>query len=885
MSKIITVPFTEPFIERLADYIDAEYIHPGKDLKRLAVVFGGRRPSLFLRRALAKRVKGAFYPPAAFSMDEFIATITESQERKSLLDLDHCFLIYQLTEQYAPQLLKGRDEFVQFLPWAREILNFIEHLDLEFTPADALNVLREHAAIGFNVPDDINLLLEALVVLRKQYHQYLDQHQLTSRGYRYLSAARLVNDCAFEQFDQILFCNFFYLHRTEMTVFKNLFDRGKATLLMQGDERKWPALKRIGRTFEQPIVEGEHVTPTTFALKLYAAFDMHAQAALAGEVLKTIPDLANAVIVLPNADAMLPLLSAIGPQLDEFNISMGYPLKRSSLYALLESIVQAHKTMHGQMYYSRDYLRVLRHPLVKNLDFGMGQGAMSVIVHKLEEILTGAITSDISGQIFITVDHIVRDEVFLSEVIIALQAMDITATPVQIKTIMSDVHPFNERVASRMLEIADEWATAQFAKHPFDREGLLRMMQERLGRELVAFSGSPLRGLQILGLQETRSLSFDHVIVLDVNERILPDLNIYEPLIPREVMIKMNLDRLELEEEIQRYQFMRLISSAKHVHLIYQDRTDKERSRFIEELIWEQEQRAGVIDVVDIVRPAFTVGIKESLRAVPKTKEVVEFLKTFTYSATSVNTYLRNPYEFYQNYVLGLREKEDLLDDPQSRHIGTFIHGLLEDAFKPWIGKKPVIDVQFQKHFKDMFESRFHQFFGRGMRSDAFLIKTVVENRLNRFLDVEAKRLDAEVSELLFIERKFDDVIQLPTAPVRFSFRVDRVDRLNDGTILILDYKTGGADAMPSLSGPIVSFQMPLYLYYLDKQYPAQPVNAAIYHLRTMAMEEFITAKTKMPRAQMIEEYLKALDFVMAEIFNLEKPFTEEPVVIELSYV
>ena len=85
----------------------------------------------------------------------------------------------------------------------------------------------------------------------------------------------------------------------------------------------------------------------------------------------------------------------------------------------------------------------------------------------------------------------------------------------------------------------------------------------------MAFSGSPLKGLQILGLLETRSLSFDNVIVMDVNEGTLPKLRVYEPFIPREVMVNLKLNRLEQEEEIQRYQLMRLISSAQKVHLVY----------------------------------------------------------------------------------------------------------------------------------------------------------------------------------------------------------------------------------------------------------------------------------------------------------------------------
>ena len=144
-----------------------------------------------------------------------------------------------------------------------------------------------------------------------------------------------------------------------------------------------------------------------------------------------------------------------------------------------------------------------------------------------------------------------------------------------------------------MYDIVDEIRQAVFSEEPFPVEDLFKIFSEKIEREIVAFSGSPLKGLQILGLFETRALNFKHVIVMDVNEGVLPHVNLYEPLIPREVMISLNLDRLEQEEEIQRYQFMRLISSAKTVHLVYQESRDKERSRFVEELIWDAEKKCG----------------------------------------------------------------------------------------------------------------------------------------------------------------------------------------------------------------------------------------------------------------------------------------------------
>ncbi len=413
-----------------------------------------------------------------------------------------------------------------------------------------------------------------------------------------------------------------------------------------------------------------------------------------------------------------------------------------------------------------------------------------------------------------------------------------------------------------------------------------------MSSEIVAFNGSPLRGLQVLGLFETRALNFKHVIVLDVNEGALPNLNIYERLVPREVMIKLNLDRLELEEEIQRYGFMRLISSAAQVHLIYQQNSDKVRSRLVEELIWEQESRKGRIGVVDIMRPSFAVSVQSQERSIPKTPEIINFLKDMTFSASSLNAYMRNPYDFYCQYVLGLRVKDDLLDDPQSRQVGTFIHDLFEETFKVFLNKEPIIDDQFKLFFQKMYQSRFDAVFGRHKRSDTFLMKTVLEARLERFIKEEAVRCARDVAKVLFIERKFEDNLQLGEHRLKLSYRVDRVDLLKDGTVLLLDYKTGAAQVMPkdigvfehlpltreNMRDHIKSFQMPLYVHYLGRQYPDQPVNAALYHLRTMEMQYFMSGELLEQARQSMPFYLRSLQVIVEEIFNPKVPFKDDPV-------
>ena len=162
-----------------------------------------------------------------------------------------------------------------------------------------------------------------------------------------------------------------------------------------------------------------------------------------------------------------------------------------------------------------------------------------------------------------------------------------------------------------------------------------------------------------------------------------------------------------------------------------------------------------------IVHAAFEVSVEKKQRVIPKTAAMVDFLKNFRYSASSINTYLQNPYAFYCRYVLGLRIKDDLLDDPESRHIGIFVHDLLEMAFRGFVGKKPVLDANFRKYFQKIFESRFAEVFGKAGRSDTFLMETVLKTRLGRFLDQEALRCETDVKQVHFVERKFEDVLDL----------------------------------------------------------------------------------------------------------------------------
>ena len=143
------------------------------------------------------------------------------------------FLIYVCPE-IAPDILREKESFALFLPWAREILSFIEQLDLEEIKLIELNRIQLNASIGYDVPQSINALLEKITSIRDAYHNELKKRKAYTRGLMYLLASQGVQEAVCSEFPEIFFCNLFYLHKTESRIVKELLDRDKAIFVFRG---------------------------------------------------------------------------------------------------------------------------------------------------------------------------------------------------------------------------------------------------------------------------------------------------------------------------------------------------------------------------------------------------------------------------------------------------------------------------------------------------------------------------------------------------------------------------------------------------------------------------------------------------------------------------
>lgn len=923
MERVLTYSLGENLIEKIADFICENFADEKNDFSKVACVFGGRRPSLFLRRSLVKRIKKSFYPPRVFTIDEFVQyIIAQNAALKKIGDLDVSYLIYQLAQINAASILKGREHFSDFLPWAREIHSFIEQVDLEDIDESNLLHIEKSAAIGYDVPQNINALLNHVIAIRCAYHRYLAKENAYSRGRMYLEASKLVGKKTLDEFDAVIFCNFFYLHKTELRIMKEVYRKGKGIFIFQGSSADWSVLSKDSQELGICINPKKELTPRREFL-LYQGFDMHSQVCLVREILNKVDNKENTVIVVPRSENIIPLLSEISSTLSEYNVSMGYPLKRSSLYALFDALLKAQSSKKGDKYYAKDYLNLIRHPLAKNLRLASESVITRIMVHKIEELLQGEEESSIGGSLFISLAEIEREDRIYSLTAQTLQNMDISVEIDECKAALCKLHdlffkaweknenlkefaqslgvlldvlvkesiltkfPLSFKVIEKMQDIKLELESLSFKEEKFEHIEIWEIFQQKLETEAISFIGSPLKGVQILGLFETRSLCFENVIIMDMNESVLPKLKIYEPLIPREVMLNLGLNRLEKEEEIQRYQFNSLISGAKNIHLIYEKNEEKEKSRFIEELLWNIQKEKKSLDVINVPRASFSINVMPQAAFVKKTAEMIEFMKRNRYSSSRINTYLNCPLQFYYQYVLGLQEKEDLLDEPQAPHIGNFIHELLEETFSKFKGKKPLIDKKFQEYFFNRMDEKFTSDLARRMKTDSFLLKKIIINRLQRFLDSERER---NVAKIICLEEKRKDTVIINGDNIEFVYTVDRIDQFQDESIVIIDYKTGGSNVSPkklsalldmkmdvvSIKENIRSFQLPIYYHFVSKEFPDKEVNAELYNVRILERKAFISESDLSHKSRIVEICFKALSAVFSEIFDPDVPFVPE---------
>ena len=237
-------------------------------------------------------------------------------------------------------------------------------------------------------------------------------------------------------------------------------------------------------------------------------------------------------------------------------------------------------------------------------------------------------------------------------------------------------------------QVLDQQARLKKSISLLDQIELLKIV---LTKKSITFKGNPNKGIQVMGVLETRGLDFDNVIITSLNEGILPAGKSNNSFIPFDVKREFGLPTTKEKDAIYAYHFYRLIKRAKHIHLIYNSDTDAlgagEKSRFISQLEHDENLSPFVTHKTPV---GYTPHTTNQLKSIPKTAMLMADLNAIAtkgFSPSALATYIRNPYLFYQRYVLKIDEAQSVKEQIAPNDFGTIVHDSLHHLYLPLIGQ------------------------------------------------------------------------------------------------------------------------------------------------------------------------------------------------------
>lgn len=255
---------------------------------------------------------------------------------------------------------------------------------------------------------------------------------------------------------------------------------------------------------------------------------------------------------------------------------------------------------------------------------------------------------------------------------------------------------------------------------------------------------------------------------------------------------------------------------------------------------------------------------------------MVDFLKTYFYSATSVDTYLRCPLMFYYRFVLGFNEKKSIKGNIEKVEIGNFVHTLLSVYFQNRIGMKlDIKDINFDE-MDQLVNKLFEKDFGEELTGQAYILSIQIKRRMREFLEkYQSPLIKNNRIIILEIEHKLKAFVN----SFNLKGKLDRIEKRNE-EILIIDYKTSSSsnalrinltklipDDRTTWKASIGNLQLPFYLTLFSAKTGAsiEKMNGVFVPFGMAAMDE----KIELPLFQSKEEALNYFPVLQGIIFKI----------------
>ncbi len=941
------------FLERIAKHLHDQNVG---DITNHCLVFPSRRAGIYFLKYYAANLDKPVWAPAIMTINEFIGTYSD------LVIPDNEVLLFELYKVYR-QLRNGAESFDEFYFWGDMLANDFDDIDKYLADAPALlRNVQDFKNIDYQFgdidPEQAEVIkrfwknfdpekkspektgfISVWSILNELYNGF--RNTLRSRGLAYegmisrdVAEKFMEADYPESKWEKVHFIGFNALNRCELAIMKKLQDEDRACFYWDYDNSyiREGKLNSAGKFMSGNLKIFRNDMPSDWKYdtlltvsdpkvtrNIIETTSEIAQVKLIPYLIDRMPGLSpedahHTAVILADENLIVPMLTSLPENTGDINITMGYPLKMTGVYSLVRHLLNLQRVLapvSGSIFFeSGEALEILRHELIVNIS---GDGESTVIDDITEKSLFR-----------IPADFLCRTELLKS-------IFRKTNTPQELseylKEILAKVTSGNpddnddspDRAMQRKLQkefiysvfksVTRLEAITFSSDVTFRTETYTRILDKILRNQSVPFTGEPLSGIQIMGFLETRALDFRNIILLSVNEGILPTTSQGSSFIPYSIREAFGLPVINHQESLYAYHFFRLLHRAENVTFIYNsDSTGMrtgEMSRFLTQMKYEK-----------IIRPSF-LNLTFDIRTPPAIAPIVQkngshlkrLLSMYSddsgkalLSPTAINTWLACRMRFYYRYVSGLKEPEVLSEEIDHAVFGQIFHRIMStvysDSLNRTITDKFIEDLEKdESYLLDITDKAINENYGpdlmRPLSGNDIIVRDILYNYLRRILDADRALAPFTIIEL---EKQFRFILPCrsggDTIMVRTGGSIDRVDRLA-GKTRIVDYKTGETtQRISSLSDLFTDdrkkdldgwLQTLLYCEAFLSQNQSAVVRPSIYRVKELSAGEFSDMlRIREERNSEIavedyltvrEEFMEGLKGVVTSIFDPEEPF------------
>lgn len=938
------------------------YKHTEGNLAHTAVVFPNKRAGLFFNEYLAQESESPIWSPAYVSISELFRSLSPwevgdpvklvcelykifRRETQSTETLDDFYFWGEMLISDFDDADKNKVDTDKLFSNLQDLRNIMD--DYTFIDDEQEEAIRQFFQ-NFSIERRTALkerfisLWDVLGNIYKGFRESLASQNIAYEGmmYRHVIEHLDVDKLPYEKY---VFVGFNVLNKVEHTLFTQLKDAGKAVFYWDYDEfymkenrqavthEAGEFIRRNLRDFPSPL-SGELFKNLSKPKEVHyiASSTENAQARYLPQWIRnnlTTPEKETAV-VLCNEALLQPVLHSLPAEVKHVNITMGFPLSQTPVYSFLIALLELHT--HGFNFKSGRYtfqsvVTLLKHPYTRQLT---GQAEL------LEKELTR------NNRFYPLPGELGKDE-FLTRLFTPLSGnlnlcIRLSETLQQVAGIYQantsgteDTDAFNQLYRESLFKayttinrfrtlIEEDELTVQ-------SETFRRLLVKVLSATNIPFHGEPAIGMQVMGVLETRNLDFRHLVLLSVNEGQLPKSGGDSSFIPYNLRKAFGMTTIEHKIAVYAYYFYRLLQRAERITLMYNTSSDGlnrgEWSRFMLQFLieWphpitrqflEAGQSPQGTSPITVEKTPDVMRRMQSLfdvRANPKAK----------FSPSALNYYLDCPLKFYYRYVAGLSAPDEVSAEIDSATFGSIFHYAAEHIYKDLtthgkvINKEALetllrnevklqdyVDTAFKKLFFNVPQNEKPEYNGVQLINSAVIaryLKQLLQNDL-RYAPFTFIASEIEVDEPIDI--------QTPKGVIksRIGGIIDRMDS-KDGTLRIVDYKTGGdADTPPHVESLFIPdkkrsnyvFQTFLYAAIMCRKQPTMKIAPALLYIHRAATETYsLVIQMGEPRkpkeavedfSKYEKEYRERLQGLLEEIFNPEKSFTQTEIIEKCTY-